>query len=816
MALILNVKSYKPKTKGVLIMSENVGKKTTFWSFLKEKKVIIPIIQRDYAQGRADENAIAERFVEDLKSALDGSADSLVLDFVYGSNKDKNVFLPLDGQQRLTTLWLLHWYIAFRSSNALAEDDLKTFKNFSYETRSSSREFLEKLNDLLKDKETIKSNLTNDGLRNKIEEYSWFLKSWMEDQTVSAMLNMLERIEKVFKDPDHDVNTEKINEYWKKIQSENAPIVFYSLTLENFGLTDDLYIKMNARGKPLTNFENFKADLVSFLEHRNGTVADRISRKLDTTWTDLFWKNRSADKGVDEIYFAFLNRWFLNEWVAKGSVSADAFDKGDCLQSELYGILRKNEGGELKKEVNDAKICYKKFDIYREILELKPEMILELESILDNIKQSLDDGFDLFVNKQNIFYPHWNKNSKFRFIPTYDGNEEIEDYGKRKIRKILTIDQMERPIFYAICKYFENGKYESISFSRWMRFVWNLVSDPRLRDSNAMIQAIRKIKDYSKYTRNIYEQLAVEPVAPANTALLEQLNEERVKAKQICVSENFEQNIIAAEKIAFFGGQIRFLYQNADGETDWSVFERKVERSKELFDERGLKDIKFISVFISCFTQKEQITGKLPISKTVSCWKEIMISKNALYKVPLHDFLLNTIEPISIENFTSKIECNESDLFVQQIQKDLLNTELISAICKFDQDKKYPCVHYDRKTKYVLISPNKAKADEKKFYLGVKRNVILSELYCGKNEESLRKGKIISSQKVDGSDCNYFWGKDVKFTYLTDSQSWRLVWSDNGEIIANDVDRKLNEDEINCDDASDFMQEVCKRLESKE
>ena len=118
-------------------MSENVGKKTTFWSFLKEKKVIIPIIQRDYAQGRADENALAERFVEDLKSALDGSADSLVLDFVYGSNKDKNVFLPLDGQQRLTTLWLLHWYIAFRSSNALAEDDLKTFKNFSYETRSS-------------------------------------------------------------------------------------------------------------------------------------------------------------------------------------------------------------------------------------------------------------------------------------------------------------------------------------------------------------------------------------------------------------------------------------------------------------------------------------------------------------------------------------------------------------------------------------------------------------------------------------------------------------------------------------------------------
>ena len=795
-------------------MSENIGKKTTFWSFLKENKVIIPIIQRDYAQGRADENAIAERFVEDLKSALDGNVDSLVLDFVYGSNQDENVFLPLDGQQRLTTLWLLHWYIAFKSDSDLTSDDLNTFRNFSYETRGSSREFIERLNDLLKDKETIKNHLTNDGLRNKIEEYSWFLKSWTEDQTVSAMLNMLGRIEKIFMDPADGVKTEEMNEYWKKIQSENAPIVFYSLILENFGLTDDLYIKMNARGKPLTNFENFKADLVGFLKHHeNETVADEISRKLDTTWTDLFWKNKSADKCIDEIYFAFLNRWFLNEWVANGPVSADTFDKGTELQSELYGVLRKNEGGEQKKEVNDAKICYKKFDIYSEILDLKSGMILQLERILDNISESLNDGFDLFGNKQSVFYPHWNDCSKFRFIPTYDGNEEIEDFGKRKIRKILTIDQMERPIFYAACKYFENGKYESVSFSRWMRFVWNLVSDPRLRDSNAMIQTIRKIKEYSDNTRDIYEKLAREDIAPATgTALLDQLNEERVKAKQICVTENFEQNIIDAEKMAFFEGQIRFLYQNADGETDWSIFERKVERSKELFNERGLKDIKFISVFISYFTQKEQITDKLPISTTVSCWKEVMISKNVAYKAPLHDFLLNTVETISIENFTSKIKCDESDLFVLQIQKDLLNTELISAICKYDQDKKHPCVHYDRKTKYVLIYPNKAKSDEKKFYLGLKRNVILSELYCGKNENSLCEGKIVSSQKVNGSNCNYFWGKDVEFTYLKDSQPWHFVWCDNGEIIANDVDRKLNGDEIECDNAGEFMQEVCKRL----
>lgn len=42
------------------------------------------------------------------------------------------------------------------------------------------------------------------------------------------------------------------------------------------------------------------------------------------------------------------------------------------------------------------------------------------------------------------------------------------------------------------------------------------------------------------------------------------------------------------------------------------------------------------------------------------------------------------------------------------------------------------------------------------------------------------------------------------------------MWCENGEIKQNDVDRKLNEDEINCDDASQFMREVCERLKSEE
>jgi len=68
----------------------------------------------------------------------------LELDFVYG-NIENDVFQPLDGQQRLTTLFLFHWYIA-QNIDKLNETK-KEFLKFTYETRISSREFCNELVD---------------------------------------------------------------------------------------------------------------------------------------------------------------------------------------------------------------------------------------------------------------------------------------------------------------------------------------------------------------------------------------------------------------------------------------------------------------------------------------------------------------------------------------------------------------------------------------------------------------------------------------------------------------------------------------------
>ena len=106
-------------------MSNNT-KAISFWNFLKENTIGIPIIQRDYAQGRLGKETLRKNFLRDLKNALD-KGETIKLDFVYGSTEN-DILNPLDGQQRLTTLWLLHWYIALRAGE-LSEDNCMIFKN---------------------------------------------------------------------------------------------------------------------------------------------------------------------------------------------------------------------------------------------------------------------------------------------------------------------------------------------------------------------------------------------------------------------------------------------------------------------------------------------------------------------------------------------------------------------------------------------------------------------------------------------------------------------------------------------------------------
>lgn len=254
------------------------------------QRIEIPLIQRDYAQGRrgAQADEIRETFLDVLHDALAGPNPKRVsLDFIYGEI-DRGTLQPLDGQQRLTTLFLLHWYISARAG---VLDGAAPWTCFSYATRQSARRFCERLIAAVPPPDVEK-------LSGWIIDQSWYLFVWRHDPTIQAMLVMLDAIHQQFAQVNAVVA-------WERLANTAEPAVsFHLLPVPDMGSAEDLYIKMNSRGKPLTDFENFKARFEKIIE--SSPRASDFAQKVDVDWVDVFWQFRGDDDLVDDEFLRYL------------------------------------------------------------------------------------------------------------------------------------------------------------------------------------------------------------------------------------------------------------------------------------------------------------------------------------------------------------------------------------------------------------------------------------------------------------------------------------------------------------------------------
>lgn len=734
-----------------MIMSTNGNNiEKSFWQLISNiqniSKVEIPIIQRDYAQGREDEktNKIRELFLDSLIKAIESEDSKLELDFVYGDIKN-GVFQPLDGQQRLTTLWLLHWYIAFKAGTLKYNES--TFKKFTYETRISSREFC---NELVEKADKLEEGET---LSKKITDASWFFLSWKKDPTIKSMLVMLDAIDSKLNDKSPD----KFKEEWDKLISDNPPITFHFKQLNDIGLTDDLYIKMNARGKQLTDFENFKADLVGYIKNENieheNNIKESIAHKLDTTWTDIFWKNKSPNNNIDEIYYAFINRFLLNCLITY------KVEKDKYLYDEILVLVEKNK---LFKYLygdrgNDTNVKYYGFDIYKTEEPVIKTGIIKLKTVLNRLETLKDKD-----NINKFFQPNWDENSGFCFIPEYKSNNNKEYIP-------TTLTQPQRVVFYAICCYFEKDNYDELNFKRWMRVVWNIVENANIESIPAMIGAMRLIDKLAEYSHDIYNHLNERDIS--NDFAKEQMEEEKEKAKKIVDDIEFnnnkgktwEEKIIEAEEYAFFKGAIRFLLRDEEGKYNWDKFDARFEKAQKYFDKNGVKeeykkDAILLRVLISYFNNIDQFKGQI-FDNNATSWKSILINGNLI--VPLNKFFeIDDALSIDLKSFNSNITDKDKEQ-LRYFQNDLCKTPIITHFSEKSS------LHWRYYGKYSVF-PYNAKSQRKIFVLADKRNEVLSDLE--------KKGII----EVDGwqkvNDLPFYKGREIYFTSKLNGKKYQ--WFD--------------------------------------
>lgn len=348
--------------------------KWTFWSLINKYWIEIPPIQRDYAQGRANDkaNRIRRDFLNHLKEALSTNSP-LNLDFVYGSTADDSrgtIFTPLDGQQRLTTLFLLHWYLATRDGCSVEARSI--LSRFTYKTRPSSTAFCNRLANQGIDRSRLGPDSKD--FKELIVDSNWFHYSWRSDPTVNAMLTMLNDIHALFGNSDvtgwFQMLTRPLN--------QTPPITFDFLSLNKYPLTDELYVRMNARGKPLTEFENFKARFTDFLQNCDEWdeywITENFSKKMDKAWTDLFWeyarpRDDSSSGGTEQAlnfdlylmnYIKFITEMLYAETVQENG-KPSSFDSKKPLDFDLVEQVYSRE------KLANIHFLLKSLDFWKEV-----------------------------------------------------------------------------------------------------------------------------------------------------------------------------------------------------------------------------------------------------------------------------------------------------------------------------------------------------------------------------------------------------------------------------------------------------------------
>ena len=653
---------------------------------VKISQVVIPKIQRPYAQGRLDgvctyvRNTLLNEMFANFKTD-----EVFDFNFIYGivrPSNDEYVMELLDGQQRMTTLFLVYWYIANRELTESDDTDKEVrdaLNRFVYETRSTSTVFCHKL-------ASYRIDLSEQAPSKVIRQAKWYFKSFDRDSTITAMITMLDAIHERY-------NKQESNNLFPKLGN----IQFYVKSLGFFNLSEELYIKMNARGLQLSPFENFKADLTNFISDKDYEPFKQLvplyrkdsseqvefhfnfSVKLDAKWIDIFWKK--GYENFDASYMSFFSRFFACKYIiSTKDIVNDRDMRQDATLRKMY------TEAENRTEANE----YLGFQEFEQILNNHPEYVLTLDKVLDNFYEY--DYKDAHKNIYKMMVPSWEKQSPD------DGDDFYSNISSKMTHTKLIV-------FGAVIEFIEAfEKFDVETFKQWMRIVWNVIENTNIdsltpvssliRKFSAVIHSIaRRMSDGDTFFYALSQWKEDNTDERENRALLEEVQ------KASCIADDMDwlPVFVDAERHPFFRGMVMFFYREDMSLEDYQY---SLSLAKNMFDESGIspmyrEDHLLIRAIASQFVTWQDLRDRFLTERaeTNKYLKNILASNNDVrrmlsdvlegdndeeVKAGLADYI-ETAEDFTPWSGANEIEKEYCNMAVDRIRHDIKLYDWVSA-----------------------------------------------------------------------------------------------------------------------------------------
>lgn len=322
---------------------------------------IVPIYQRNYAWGVSE----IEQLIEDIDSSIGDSNKNYFLGNLIVNQRDDNVYEVIDGQQRLTTLFLLESYLGMN----FAKDGLR------FEAREKSNRTL---------------NMLSKGNKNEL----------IEELASVEILKGYQIIDSYFKSNNIDKN-----DLTKKLES-----VFIVRVQVPQGIDLNHYFEiMNTRGEQLELHEIAKAKFLEVLD----TEQDKKTAAL------IWEKCSNMDSYIQMNFDPSVRKYlFTNDW----SSIRDNINDFDTIKEFIHSEDEDNNLVPLIEILKNKKLFnneISKDEVENERFESIisfPNFLLQINAVLNNLEEedsTLDDKH--FLNNLSWAWGDADKAKNFLF-----------------------------------------------------------------------------------------------------------------------------------------------------------------------------------------------------------------------------------------------------------------------------------------------------------------------------------------------------------------------------------------------------------------
>ena len=458
--------------------------------FSKDHQIIIPDLQRDYCWGDSchteERKELVSGFVRKLLELFQNNKENgeLNLGLIYGYESPTNHIQLCDGQQRITTLFLLIGMLnrystknAFQgnliSTYELEQDDKEPYLRYSI--RESSLYFMSDL--VCKIFITNGENISNKtSVSELIRKSEWYFNEYNLDPSIQSMLNAIDSIQTIIQEETIDF------EEFGNFILEDLTFMYYDMQTRQKG--EETFVVINTTGEPLSATQNLKPLVINADVNKEYTSTNGLAQDWEEieTW---FWNHRANENDTADAGFNEFLRWLtIIDYTKDSNIAGKDLE----AKKEIAKILKE---GKYSFPIN--RIAFKDiFSMWKTLKDIAEDDSFAIENLNSFLSPPLNSNGMHIIDQNDCF--------KLLPILTYCNTKQCKKNNRnvqrlyRFLENLLRLDNVTKAINDLV--------YEVILISRNITDITDLVDESKYSMISKTIlteeekRKIRIIRDY--------------------------------------------------------------------------------------------------------------------------------------------------------------------------------------------------------------------------------------------------------------------------------------------------------------------------------